>query len=357
MATIVHTHSTPIDTGFQAKWPTHLDPALESTCTKVGRVFWNVISVIIFPIGLCRLAFWLVRKVALGYAVPGPFHVDKLNGKCLLEKMGGQNIQMKSPDGVKLDGAIFPGKEQKKAVIFSFGNAMSWETSSYYISLLKMLGVTVLVLNPRGIGKSEGSRSEKGFALDIYTGYEYLIEKKGIKPSDIVHVGYSMGGGYGAEGAALVQKKYPQENLSAMNIRSFSSLHTEANALLGKTGCYLGCLGKLGLWMAGLNMNPKAALDTLKGRICIVSSPSDGVIPKEASMIKEMKEKSSRPITHIQLRGGPLPNIQDHNRNFFLDEGIAIRNELNTMLGIESRFVHEEITTPSSTPLKIETVG
>ncbi len=357
MATNVHTHTTPIFTGFQAKWPSHLDPALESTCTKVGRVFWNVLSVIIFPIGLCRLAFWLVRNIALGFAVPGPFHVDQLNGICLLKDLGGQNIQMHSPDGVKLDGAIFPGENRKKAVIFSFGNAMSWETSSYYIKLLKVLGVTVLVLNPRGIGKSEGSRSEEGFELDIYTGYEYLIEKEGIKPSDIVHVGYSMGGGYGAGGAALVQKKYMQEKLSAMNIRSFSSLHTEANALLGKTGCYFGCLGRLGLWMAGLNMNPKAELDTLKGRVCIVSTPSDGVIPKEASMIKEMKEKSTRPITHIQLRGGPLPNIQDHNRSFFLDEGIAILNELNKMLGIDSRFVDEEITPPFSTPLKIETVG
>lgn len=364
---------TPIDvkSHFKAEWPRHLDPALESTASKVKRILWNLLSIIIFPIGLCRLAYWTVRSIALKMAIPGPPYLNGSNGKVYLDYYGGKNVKPTSPDGLKLDGAFFPGENREKAVIFSCGNAMSWETTELYIELLKPLGVSILMVNPRGIVKSEGSRSEEGFALDIYTAYEYLIGAEKVDPNEIVHVGFSMGGGYGAEGAALVQKKYPHKKLSAINIRSFSDLGLEVQALLGKVGGCLPSLMRLGAKLANFQMHPKKALDTLKGRVCVVSTPSDGVIVKVASMIEAMKKDPKRPFTHIELHGDHTVSAEAHIRDFLPDERLAILEELRLMLHLEEdeldqKLVHifeqeseafEEDPYVHLTPLRVEQIG
>lgn len=362
----------PISTSFQAEWPKHLDPAQKHFFTKVWRVAWNVLSVVIFPIGLCRLAYWKMRDVALSFAIPGSIIRDPREGQYVLEEFNGTKIELNAPDGAKLEAAFFPGENRRdKAVIFGPGNAMQYETSQRYIHLLKQLGISVLVINPRGTGNSTGARYAEGFALDTYTGYEYLIQKEKVDPNDILHFGFSMGGGYGALGAAMVQKQYPEKKISAINYRSYGDLQAVAKGFAGRvSGCF-GCLGSCILSCIPFRIPAKQALDTLKGRVAVVYNPSDGIISHSLSMAGAMRADPKRRVKLIEQHADPVVYAEAHLRGMDIPELEAIYSEVCKMLQLDftetqiTKFAIEhfqampenELVASSSNPVRVEQVG
>lgn len=305
---------------FQAKWPKEPPCSLKKICCKIMRVVWNILSVIIFPIGLIRLTIWWVKDRALRLAIvagkpdfqgggfpktycglakeaigrvlsPQSYKPNRASeGTTLLREYGGHRVEFKTPDGAHLEGAFFPGKESEKVILYAFGDGEQWDhlDRRRQLSLLKPMGASIFMINPRGIG-AEKSRSwcyEKGYALDIYSAYEYLIKRKKIDPENILLVGYSMGSAYGACGAALVQEKYPNKKINLISLRSFSSLQREIKVLTGRV---LHAMA----WMIGLEMNPHQALKKLKGKKIIFYNGKDPIVPYPASMAKAALKAST----------------------------------------------------------------
>ncbi|HAS4297287.1 TPA: alpha/beta fold hydrolase [Vibrio cholerae] len=60
-------------------------------------------------------------------------------------------------------------------------------------------GIDMLAVNLRGYGESDGGPSEKGLYQDARTMFNYLVNDKGIDPSNIIIHGYSMGGPIAAD--------------------------------------------------------------------------------------------------------------------------------------------------------------
>jgi hypothetical protein len=325
--------SSPISTlpsiTYEAHWPKELDPALKNVLTKIARLFWNIISVIIFPIGLVRLVSRALRDGALRIIVPGNVEVVcNVMGKSLLKNFSGHPLTLTSPDNTLLDGAFFPGKIRKKAIIYAFGNAHQWENCSQRLEQLKPLNTSILVINPRGVGKSEGTRSEEGYALDIYAAYDFLIKKEKIDPNDIVFVGFSMGAAYGTCGAALVQEEYPDKEIKAINIKSFSDLQLELQTILAGRGI-LGAIARITAKILAFSLYPKQGWDTLKGKKCIFYDPSDEVIPKPASLFKAVKDHpvGTTEVVKLHPRG--------HNAYFVEDELNTFQNTILDYLKID----------------------
>lgn len=302
---------------FRADWPDRLNPAFKSTLSKILHIFWNIISIIIFPIGIARFTIQHLKKLAFRIIVPGIPDIDvpitgywdlikvalrliynpenfKANmaeeGKWMLNAFSGQPIQLEAPDGAKLDGAFFPGKNSQKAIIYAGGNAQQWEALYQMVHILKPLNTSILVLNPRGVGKSEGHRSQEGYALDYYTGYEYLIHEQNIDPENVLAIGFSMGGALTACGASLIQEKYPDKKIKAINLSSFSSLQLEIQELLSRRKGILPLLGRIGAWIIQPEINVKPHWDKLKGEKCIFYNAKDPIIPKAASLYKAVKK-------------------------------------------------------------------
>ena len=61
---------------------------------------------------------------------------------------------------------------------------------------LRQLGFSVLVIDYRGFGESQGKQypNELQFYQDSQTAWDYLVKKQGIQPKDIVIYGESLGG-------------------------------------------------------------------------------------------------------------------------------------------------------------------
>lgn len=352
---------------FQAQWPKEPPCSLKKICYKVMRVVWNILSVIIFPIGLIRLTIWWVKERAflLG-VVPGGMGLQKEEdvpesfyqlvklilhgiffphyyktkmipeGNALVKEFGGNHIAFKTPDGAHLKGAFFPGeKHPEKVILYAFGNGMQWENEHHSfpgafngLRTLHPLGTSFMMVNPRGVGHSRGSSYEKGYAFDTYSAYEYLIKTKGIDPENILLVGFSMGGAYGTCGASLIQKKYPNKKISAINIRSFSDLRTEIQNVLYNKHWLLSTARVVAKCLV-FDMNVEKYWRSLKGKKCIFYHSRDQVIPYVASLAKTILEKpDGTKVFKMHEHGDDNP----HMRGFCSSEERVLKEKIVEIL-------------------------
>ncbi|NTJ38688.1 MARTX multifunctional-autoprocessing repeats-in-toxin holotoxin RtxA [Vibrio vulnificus] len=87
-----------------------------------------------------------------------------------------------------------------KVVLFLHGSGSSAEEQASDIrNHYQKQGIDMLAVNLRGYGESDGGPSEKGLYQDARTMFNYLVNDKGIDPSNIIIHGYSMGGPIAAD--------------------------------------------------------------------------------------------------------------------------------------------------------------
>jgi len=343
MSTIVPLHSS-----FQAAWPKSLDPALKPSLEKVSRLFQKALYYLFFPLTfswshlhnlVCRIimpgfvhipeepeSYFGLAKLFARFALnPNAYKADlSLKGDYLLKTYGGTRIHLKTPDHVLVEGAFFETKKADRVVIVSGGNGTQWETQQRWLDILKPLGVSILLLNPRGIGSSNEYRSPEGWALDFYTGCQYLIKEKGYDPNLVLPLGFSMGGATAARGAALVQEEYPEKKIPCMNLCSFSHLTREVDAIMKGL---LGRIAYAGFRVLGIDMPVKSKWDTLKGKKTVIYKPADKVIPFEASMANAVQgDKTSRIF--------PFTEVGSHDAPFTDREMATIQHEVRHILGL-----------------------
>lgn len=114
----------------------------------------------------------------------------------VLAGVRGRDVRISASDGTGLHAWWFSVPEAP-AVLFLHGNAGHVGDREPLALGLVERGLSVLLLEYRGYGKSEGRPSEEGLALDARAGYEFL-RAKGRGVGGIVIFGRSMGGAVAA---------------------------------------------------------------------------------------------------------------------------------------------------------------
>ena len=110
-----------------------------------------------------------------------------------------KDVYFLSKDGRRLHGWFFPGKEVHPVLLHFHGNAGN---ISHRLDLIKSLvrrDLQVFIIDYRGFGKSEGRPSEQGVYHDGLAAYDYLVQKEGIRPEDILLHGHSLGAAVAVE--------------------------------------------------------------------------------------------------------------------------------------------------------------
>ena len=110
------------------------------------------------------------------------------------------DVYLTTGDGVRIHGWHVPG-ESKTTLLWLHGNAGNISNRVDNIAVLNRLtGLSVLIVDYRGYGLSEGSPSENGLYLDAEAAFQYLTSEVGLDPvEDIVLFGRSLGAGVAAE--------------------------------------------------------------------------------------------------------------------------------------------------------------
>ena len=114
-----------------------------------------------------------------------------------------EDAWFQAADGVRLHGWYLAHASPRAVVLFSHGNAGNLSHRADTMRVLRQrVGVSVLVYDYRGYGRSEGKPDEKGVLADARAARAWLARRAGIAETDIVQMGRSLGGAVAVDLAA-----------------------------------------------------------------------------------------------------------------------------------------------------------
>ncbi len=107
---------------------------------------------------------------------------------------GAEDVWFDTADGVRLHAWFVPCERPVAVLLFAHGNAGNLSDRAFLLERLRRLGAAVMIFDYRGYGRSEGTPSEKGVYLDVRAAAEALARRAGVRRSDLVLLGRSLGG-------------------------------------------------------------------------------------------------------------------------------------------------------------------
>jgi hypothetical protein len=201
-------------------------------------------------------------------------------------------VTLVSRDGVRLNGWYVPARDPKGTLLFFHGNAGNISHRLESLRIFHSLGMTVLIIDYRGYGRSEGKISEEGTYLDAEAAWEFVTRDKKIAPADIVLFGRSLGGAVAAHLAA-------QTSPGGLILESvFTSVPDLAARHYPIFPVRL---------LARFSYDTCAALASVSCPVLVIHSPDDEIIPYENGRL--LFEAAPKPKYFLEIRGG-------HNEGF-----------------------------------------
>jgi len=104
-----------------------------------------------------------------------------------------EDVWLSSKDGLRLHGWYVPAAEAAPVLLFFHGNAGNISHRLSSIRVFHDLGLSVLIIDYRGYGQSEGRPSEPGLYQDAEAAWRYLRDERGVPAQRIVLFGRSLG--------------------------------------------------------------------------------------------------------------------------------------------------------------------
>lgn len=105
---------------------------------------------------------------------------------------GAQDVWLRARDGVRLHAWWKESPGSRLATLYFHGNGGNLAHRPGHLRELAAAGSSVLILDYRGYGKSEGRPTERGLYRDADAAYDYLIGQ-GYTPDRIIVLGESLG--------------------------------------------------------------------------------------------------------------------------------------------------------------------
>ncbi len=152
----------------------------------------------IFAVGYVAVVLWLMyNETSLVYpGMPPSVGNWQPNFAC-------ETIRFRSADGTELEGWFLPHGAPQRDIVLFHGNAenIAATSAAYGDRLRDELQANVLVFDYRGFGNSKGTPSERALIEDGIAAVDWLSQRVGKPPEEMIFYGSSLGGGV-AIGAA-----------------------------------------------------------------------------------------------------------------------------------------------------------
>lgn len=105
-------------------------------------------------------------------------------------------------NGTHVAAIVLGPQHGKKAILRCHGNAEDANNTLWALRELAKEGYTIASVDYPGYGLSDGSPNETGCYQTVHQLYNWLIEKRGFRPEEIIINGFSIGTGPAVELAA-----------------------------------------------------------------------------------------------------------------------------------------------------------
>jgi len=206
-----------------------------------------------------------------------------------------EEVSLVASDGVSLHGWYLPHPGAVHTLLFCHGNAGNISHRLDSLEIFHELGLSVLIFDYRGYGKSGGVPSEAGSYRDVKAAWAFLVGEKGVPPDRVILYGRSLG--------AAVAAALPDRNRAAALIleSAFTSVPDLAQAL------YPWLPAR---WLSRYRYDTLGSLGDLAVPLLVVHSRDDEIIP--FSHGKRLFDGAPEPKQLLELRGG-------HNDAFLRD--------------------------------------
>ena len=91
------------------------------------------------------------------------------------QHLGAEDVWLRAADGVRLHAWWIPAAGARVATLYLHGNAGNLTHRADAMRAIPAAGCSLLMVDYRGYGRSEGSPSEKGLYADAEVGYQHLL--------------------------------------------------------------------------------------------------------------------------------------------------------------------------------------
>ncbi len=315
------------------------------------RIAKDIISIVVFPIGICRVIHSVAAKfgilpASISLAYRGESHPTHLRSSIQLNK----ELKMKrlsvKVDGYTIDAAIM-GKASTlgngRWVVYSNGNGELYEHNLHRCSfeqILTELNGNAIVFNYPGVAGSKGMPNRAAMAK-AYRAILNLIEdqESGIGAREIIGFGHSLGGA--VQGEALRSHQLKQNiKYCFVKSRTFSDLSSTATNITGLK--IFGFLVRFFCWnMSSIKSSMNPDIPEIIMQTAGVYEPTDigrqpdlvvddDVIGADVSLVKKLLESGLQPSSNKYFMG-----IPEHHNDPLEDLSRAhLVNQINHMLAL-----------------------
>ena len=205
-----------------------------------------------------------------------------------------EDLTLVTEDGIKLHAWFVPALETSPVLLFFHGNAGNISHRLESIALFNELNLSVLIIDYRGYGKSEGEPGEFGSYTDAKAAWDYLQQEKNIAAEEIIIFGRSLGGGIASWLAS-------HHSPAAVIIESsFTSIVDMAAAMYPFMPVR---------WLCRIKYPNTEHMEDITAPILIIHSEHDELIPFHHG--EKLFAVAREPKTFVQIGGG-------HNDGFLL---------------------------------------
>lgn len=133
---------------------------------------------------------------------------------------------IETPDGVRLNALFFAASDANAPTLIHYhGNGGNLSHRAPIAAELALRGVTTLLFDYRGYGRSEGRPTEKALEIDALAVYDYVANDLVVPASDIALFGESLGGAYAAHTASrrpvrclVIESSFPSARAVAQTV-------------------------------------------------------------------------------------------------------------------------------------------
>ena len=198
-----------------------------------------------------------------------------------------EDVHLTTTDGVRIHGWFVPGSGGPTLVWFHGNGGNISHRVDNIAALNRRLGVSILIIDYRGYGLSEGSPTEQGTYLDAEAALAHAFARPDVDPERVVLFGRSLGCAVAAEMAArhdvyAVVLESPFTSISAMARQAYPFLPG------------------LGLLVGDMyDTLDKAA--RIHAPVMVLHGDSDEIVPFE--MGREVFEAAPEPKRFYAIRG------------------------------------------------------
>ena len=205
-------------------------------------------------------------------------------------------LRIATADGEELDGWFVPAGEERAVLLFLHGNAGNISHRLESLRIFHDLGLSVLIFDYRGYGRSTGRPSEQGTHEDARAAWRHLVDERGVPAERVLLFGRSLGG---AVATRLAAEHPPRGLILESTFRSVPDLAAELYRFLPVR------------MLARIAYPVEDMLPAVHAPVLVIHSRGDEIIPFHHG--QALHAAANPPKVLLELDGG-------HNTGFLVSE-------------------------------------